>query len=166
VSTRSIIVFRSDACSHSKTVYYRHCDGYPTGVGLEIVEAFRKAKSGITDEQIVDFIARELEAEFYRHTTMKIDRMFPEIQADLEWIYEVCLGSHPSLTIYKTTNPFLEADFIWEVFSSYLSYMPENPEEVREELRMTERVSRNVLKALRSFERAVILKKPLQVTMA
>jgi len=64
-------------------VYYRHCDGYPTGLGLELIRA---VQSGVVKPEE---LAEQLDLEEYFRWVTDPTEAFPVLQADIEWVYEV-----------------------------------------------------------------------------
>jgi hypothetical protein len=152
VSTRAMVGFTEDNTFFS--VYYRHCDGYPTGLGEELLEAMKE-----TNDQ--DKIAEKCGLEFVTHMCAGDDyydcgnpRFYPKLQADLDWFYVVHLDAQRelcSLTIFKTGNPYLEGGKSWRVWFSYVKYLPENHIEIMDLLEIQQS---GLIQALLEFERS------------
>jgi hypothetical protein len=129
-------------------LFYRHCDGYPTGLGRELIEAM--LKHGQIEE-----VLSQVSAEPEGRSVQRIEDVFLEVQSDLEWIYVICNANDPgtvSLQIFKTSNPYTRRQFIWPVWFSYRVHMKKN--KALKDMPLVELVASNVLEALGGFEKA------------
>ncbi len=133
-------------------LWYRHLDGYPSGVGIQIVEALEAS-------QLLGKDFDPLLAEFAEQTSKTVkdaSDAFPNYQADLEYIYVIDNVRDPrtvSLTILRTSNPKLERDFSFSVFFSYLKFMPHGAD-LLNHFEEVERTSGTILNALKAYEEA------------
>ena len=83
MSTRAMILVQyGDAWASPYHMYYRHCDGDPTGLGQELIEAMKR---GLTTEEMIE----EVCAEDTKATVSEIEDAFLKYQGDLEWIYVI-----------------------------------------------------------------------------
>lgn len=147
VSTRAMICVDSYGHDHFE-LFYRHCDGYPTGLGMELVEAMLKHDS-------IEEVLKEVCAEPEGRSIGRIEDAFLKVQSDLEWIYVICNANDKetvSLQIFKTSNPYTKRNFVWPVWFSYKTYM--NRKKALLEMSVVELTASNTLQALHEFERA------------
>ncbi|MEW6664173.1 MAG: hypothetical protein AB1512_02985 [Thermodesulfobacteriota bacterium] len=146
MSTRAMVAFQ-ERCGSPYSVFYRHCDGYPTGLGLDLMRALKKA-------QDPGKVARKADLKYDRLFSGDEyhPRIYPVCQADLDWFYLVSPDGpeHTSVTIFKTGNPYLEGGVSWRVWFCYLKYLPEDLER---ELRFVEISAWGTLQALREVQR-------------
>jgi len=148
MSTRAVVAMgKGDG---SWRLYYRHCDGYPAGLGVELVQLLKEGKD---EEQIAELA--KLDFETYmpeRFVEEAANTIFPGFQADLEWIYFISF-SPPAFRfdIFRTSNPYFEENFTFHVWGAYLPYLPQD---WREQLQYVELAAMTTLKALRAFNRA------------
>ena len=105
------------------TAYYRHVDGNPTSLGVDIVEAMLKATGQNLDSAETEkFIANEAGAGSEGKSVLKPEDAFLKLQGDLEWVYCISLGTYRSLEIYKTSCPRWLPDFAFSCLWSYEQY--------------------------------------------
>ncbi|MBW2044109.1 MAG: hypothetical protein JRI96_04390 [Deltaproteobacteria bacterium] len=147
MSTRAMIAF-ADSGGRCFRVYYRHCDGYPTGLGLELIRALKEARDpgSVARKAGLEYQCMYASDEFH-------PRIYPECQGDLDWFYVVRLNG-PELTsvdIFRTGNPYLNGGMSWRVWGSYLKYLPENLEQ---EFRFVEISAAGTLQALHQLQKA------------
>jgi len=148
MSTRAVVAMgKGDG---SWRLYYRHCDGYPAGLGVELVQLLKEGKD---EEQIAELAKLNFEAYTPgRFVEDAVDTIFPGFQADLEWIYFVDFSTPtPRFDIFRTSCPYFEENFTFCVWGSYVAYLPPN---WVEQLQQVELVAITVLKALRAFNKA------------
>jgi hypothetical protein len=134
-------------------LFYRHCDGYPTGLGVELIEAMLKHES-------IEEVLKEVCTEPVGRSIARIEDVFLKVQSDLEWIYVICNAGDRetiSLQIFKTSNPYTKREFIWPVWFSYKGFMKRK--KALQEMSVVELTASNTLHALHEFEKA----KPAQV---
>jgi hypothetical protein len=138
-------------------VYYRHADAYPTGLGVELLRVLKLNFARGTGE-LRRRIVEELRLEDYGVYVESPEGAFPGVQGDVEWIYAVRLDGRDagltSVTIYRTSCPALDVDFVFPVFSSYVDFLP-SPEDIPARMAEVERIAEIVLSALRSYHRAL-----------
>ncbi len=141
---------------HSAFVaYYRHHDTYPTCLGVELL-VILKEMAKERDFSLRTFKERlaVLNAKEQMGIFSAPEQVFSR-QGDLEWIYTVELvdADHTCLSIYRTSNPWLEKKMVWKVWGSFLRYLPA---EIEEEMRIIEEMAECVLMALREFEKLIL----------
>jgi len=118
-----ILVQYREAWASPYHMYYRHYDGYPTGLGDEMVRAMIQGKS-------IDDVLKEVGAEDEHETVSKPEDAFLKYQGDLEWIYVIRNpdNDNRSLEILKTSYPTLiENDFVFSVLCCYQKYFDNAP---------------------------------------
>jgi len=124
MSTRAMILVQyREAWASPYHMYYRHYDGYPTGLGDEMVRAMIQGKS-------IDDVLKEVGAEDEHETVSKPEDAFLKYQGDLEWIYVIRNpdNDNRSLEILKTSYPTLiENDFVFSVLCCYQKYFDNAP---------------------------------------
>jgi hypothetical protein len=134
-------------------LHYRHCDGYPLGLGVELIEAL---KQGLDTAEVLRKVGGEKEVG---HPVGKVEDAFLKVQGDLEWIYTVN-DYHSdielrSLGIFKTSCPYSSRengipDFVFRCFWSYVKYLPADHQSKMEQV---ESIAETTLQALISLER-------------
>lgn len=135
-------------------LHYRHCDGYPMGLGVELIQAL---KEGLETVDVLRMVGAEKERGC---PVGMVEDAFLKVQGDLEWLYELS-DYNPekdlrSLAIYKTSCPYTykeegAPDFVFRCFWSYVRYLP------RDHVSKMEQVEENAqttLSALISLESA------------
>ena len=134
MGTRGYLLFRRRWCG-ALTAYYQHLDTYPTGLGVDVIDALitaADAEGTITTEGIIaDLNKRGYNLQKAERSFSKPEQVFLEYQSDIEWIYVIDLNDTPnstSLEIWKTSNPITETDFCFKVWSSYVRYFPSSHE--------------------------------------
>jgi len=148
MSTRAMICV--DQLGHERCyeLYYRHCDGYPTGLGIELINAMLKHNS-------IEEIIKDVGASAESRSINEPEDAFLQLQSDLEWIYVIRNGAHSdtmSLQIYKTSCPYTKRNFAWPVWFSYKVYMKRKRALL--EMSVIELTASNTLYALHEFEKA------------
>jgi hypothetical protein len=142
-------------------VYYRHTDAYPTGLGVELLRMLKLNPARGTGE-LRRKIVEGLRLEDYRVYVESPEGAFPGVQGDVEWIYAVRLDDRDagltSVTIYRTSVPALDVDFVFPVFSSYVDFLP-SPEDIPARMAEVERIAEIVLSALESYHKALTMAK-------
>jgi len=140
-------------------VYYRHTDAYPTGLGVELLRVL-KLNPAKDIYELRQKIVRGLQLEDYEVYVESPEGAFPGVQGDVEWIYAVRLDDRDAglstVTIYRTSVPVPDVDFVFPVFSSYVSFLP-SPEDIPARMAEVERAAEIVLSALRGYHRALAL---------
>ena len=147
MSTRAMICVDWYGHDHFE-LFYRHCDGYPTGLGMELIDAMLKHNS-------IEEIPTAVCAEPVNRFINEVEDAFLKVQSDLEWIYVIRNAAKPdsmSLEIYKTSCPYTRRNFVWPVWFSYKKYI------VRKRalwaMLVIEMTASNTLHALHEFEKA------------
>ncbi|MEM3573740.1 MAG: hypothetical protein QXJ62_05905 [Nitrososphaeria archaeon] len=119
--------------------WYHHNDGYLIGLSIELISLLREmltAPEFVTREKIVKKLELEkLEVRIYRP-----EEAFVEIQADLEYIYEI-IENPLSLTIYRTSNPYFDKDFVFPVWFCYAQYFPAHTSEIYSDMEIVEKTT-------------------------
>jgi len=162
MSTRGAIAVREGRHS-SFVAFYRHHDTYPTCLGVELLAILKEmAKEGdfslrTFKERLADINAKEQMGIF-----SSPEQVF-RVQGDLEWIYTVELvdADHTCLSIYRTSNPWMEKSMVWRVWGSFLRYAPADAEG---EMRMIDGMAECILMALREFEKRILEESQSTVT--
>ena len=152
MSTRAMILVKRYS-SGPYELHYRHCDGYPLGLGVELIEALKK---GLETMEVLKIVGAERERGY---PLGKVEDAFLKVQSDLEWLYELADYNSEkdlrSLGIYKTSCPFTfkegTPDFVFRCFWSYVRYFPLDHHSKMEQV---EETAQTTLNALISLERA------------
>jgi len=131
--------------------YYRHLDGYPTGLGVELIEALRQPLYGTWKDVVT---ALQLEDE--NITVAKPEDAFLKVQADLEYIYVVKNygKNNTSLTIYKTTDFYNLPPFTWIIWYSYKEYFPSSNDVIKT-MAQIEQSATITLECLQAYHKAI-----------
>jgi len=147
MSTRAMICVDWHGHDHFE-LFYRHCDGYPTGLGLELIDAMLKHKS-------IEEILRAVRTEPLDRFVDEVEDAFLKVQSDLEWIYVIRNAAHSdtvSLEIYKTSCPYTRRNFVWPVWFGYKKYIARK--RALWAMLVIEMTASNTLHALHEFEKA------------
>lgn len=124
-------------------LYYRHMDGYPTGLGAELIEAMKETPD-------IDQVLKKVDSAGSNRGVTDPKDAFLQVQSDLEWIYVI---ENPesetsrSLTILKTSCP-TDRDYVFMAWFSYQQYFSET---YAEDLRMVEKTAEMALEAIKAF---------------
>jgi len=145
MATRAMVL-RENGTSYE--CYYRHCDGYPTGLGVQLVEALRNPFCK-TWQDIVKQCGLQPENKF----VSKPEDVFLMLQGDLEYIY-VVRENPKGLAIYRTTNPRNLPDFAFQIWFSYAKYFPA-PHDVVKAMAEIELIAHITLQALESYHNVI-----------
>jgi len=144
--------------------HYRHMDGYPTGLGLELIKCL-KEKLGL--EEIIEKcgLTPPNKDELLRKYPTVADPAdaFLKVQGDLDYVYVVKDLQRPettSLEILRTSNPYdwtgedphSFPSFVFPIWFSYVRYFPEDPTAVMKEI---ERNGLTTLRALAAYHKAL-----------
>jgi len=134
-------------------LYYRHLDGYPTCLGVDLIEALRSPLlKGWED------VAKECKLEDESKTVEKPEAAFLKVQGDLDYIYEVRDYDPKSLTIYKTSNPWDGAkglpSFVFPIWFSYRHYFPA-PHDTPARMAEVERTASIALQSIKCYHEAL-----------
>ena len=136
-------------------LYYRHTDGYPTGMGVDLIDAIRTTETR-DFYQAVKEIAEKCALQDEKRSIDKPEDAFLKVQGDLEYLYVIenlYEVDTRSLTIYKTSNPRKLPDFVFSIWFSYAQFFPED---VGARMGEIERTARIILKALEAYHQASI----------
>jgi len=159
MGTRGFILLGSKEGSYR--VYYRQLDTYPTGLGAELLRIL-KLNLARDIYELKQNIVGGLHLKDYEVYVDSPEGAFPDIQGDVEWIYAVRLDDRDmgatSVTIYRTSFPALDVDFIFPVFSSYVDFLP-SPEDIPARMAEVERIAEIVLSALESYHKTLTMAK-------
>jgi len=116
MSTRAMVCVDRFGHEHFE-LFYRHCDGYPTALGAEIIRALLAGKS-------IDEVIEAVEAKEEHRTVGRPEDAFLKCQRDLEWIYALReWRGEIALEILRTSNPYSDRNFAWSVWAKYRTYM-------------------------------------------
>jgi hypothetical protein len=129
-------------------LFYRHCDGYPTGLGIELIDAMLKHDS-------IEDVLNDVSAEPSDTYIEKVEDAFLKVRSDLEWIYVIRNAANPdtmSLEVYKTSCPYTKRNFVWPVWFGYKRYMERK--KALWAMLVIEMTASNTLHALHEFEKA------------
>ena len=121
MSTRAMIAVQMNG-NGSYFLYYRHCDGYPEGLGQELADAIKK---GVGPGGIEGLMKR-VGAKAENRSVQEPEEAFINVQGDLDWIYVIRNPQDPeliSLEILKTSNLADGKPYTFPVFWSYRKYM-------------------------------------------
>jgi hypothetical protein len=147
MSTRAMICVDWYGHDHFE-LFYRHCDGYPTGLGQELIEAMLKHDS-------IQEVLKEVSAGPEGGFVERVEDAFLKVQSDLEWVYAIHNANDKetvSLQIFKTSNPYTTRQFIWPVWFSYKVFMKRKKALLQ--MSVVELTASNTLHALHEFEKA------------
>ncbi len=93
MSTRSATIIRQKTMYGEEEAYaeeimrfYRHCDGYPEGHGIDLAESVELA--GVTNRQSEAWVQSLLSALFWHEVTVEFEA-FGSQHGDLEYLYVV-----------------------------------------------------------------------------
>ena len=165
MSTRGYLLFRR-RWNGPLTAYYQHMDTYPTGLGVDLIDALvgmGDAEGTLAIESIVkDLNSRRYNLQKTERAFSKPEQVFLEHQSDIEWMYVIDLHDSPnssSLEIWKTSNPITDTDFCFKVWSSYVRYFPSSHETPN--LMHTLEITANMtITAIAAYEEATKREKP------
>lgn len=125
MSTRAMILVEyGEAWTSPYHMYYRHYDGYPSGLGNDLLNAMEKGK-------FIEDILKEVGARDEAGTIANPEDAFLKHQGDLEWIYVIRNPDSDSISleILKTSCPgLIGKDFVFSVFWSYRKYFSNAPD--------------------------------------
>jgi len=150
MSTRAVVATRKG--EGSWRIYYRHCDGYPMGLGKDLLQALQQTE----DEEEVARLAR---VNFEAHTPGRFqdevaNLIFPKFQADLEWIYFVDFSTpSPRFDIFRTSCPYFQENFTFRVWGCYLQFLSTDWEQ---QLQQVQLAANMILRALEAFRKEVM----------
>jgi len=134
--------------------YYRHTDGYPSGLRSDLIEALRSPF-------VKDWegLVKECRLQDEKRTVTKPEDAFLKVQGDLEYLYVVegFDNGTVSLAIYKTSSPHDLPDFAWRIWFSYKQYFP-SPADVVHCMADLELMAGISLRGLEAYHRANGLK--------
>ena len=153
MGTRSITLFRE--WDGPYIPHYRHMDGYPTALGLELINCLKK---GYTEEQIIEecgLTPPGKDGIFRNHHALAKPEDAFKIQGDLDYIYVVGDLSRQyttSLEIYRTSNPYDLPPFVFLLWTSYVKFFPDDPVHTMKDI---ERDGAITLKALVAYHEAL-----------
>jgi len=143
MSTRAMVCVNRYGGSYE--MYYRHCDGYPTALGAEIVRALLAGKS-------IDEVIEAIGATDERCSVDNPEDAFLKRQSDLEWVYALRQSSGTiALQVLKTSDPHCNRSFVWPVWGKYSNYMKRSDVRAMETV---EQGAESTLHALAAFEKA------------
>lgn len=140
MSTRAMIAVR-ESWNGALRLFYRHCDGYPSGLGAELIAEMKRSRD-------LAGVLSAVDAKDEGKLAHKISDIYPGCQGDLEWIY-VLDATNWSLAIVKTSNPHCDKRFTWLAWFSYARYFPQDHEA---EMARVEATASQILHALAAFE--------------
>lgn len=154
MSTRSMIAVQWYP-NGSYSLYYRHSDGYPEGLGTELIEALKEGLS-------IDKVLEKVGAKDEKKTVNKPEDAFLSVQGDLEWIYviENPDSENTNLRILKTSCPYFwglagndagEKEFVFPVWFSYVKYFPSRYTQIMAEV---DRMADIALRCLEAYVKA------------
>ena len=147
MSTRATVCVM-DSTRYSYMVRYKHCDGYPTGLGYELVRALRTCR---TAEEL--FASVKLENFFVDEVREPED--CHKLQGDLEYIYAIrMLDDVNVITGLRTTNPYLSSlpYTCFPIFSLIVNRDSPDDTAVFAILNSAEHIGTGVLRLLSEFE--------------
>lgn len=109
MSTRCNVIIRKDG---NQVVLYHHWDGYPEGVGYDLVERFRKnfqpGQPEWTMAGVVNMLIKDKEDQGYEWTT--------RLHGDIEYLYTVDLN-RKTITCDDVDNwDGLKINQSWDMF--------------------------------------------------
>ena len=144
MSTRAMICVDRFGHDHFE-LFYRHCDGYPTALGAEIIRALLAGES-------IDEVIEGVEANEEHRTVDRPEDAFLKRESDIEWIYALReWQGEIALEILRTSNPYCDRNFAWSVWFKYRAYMKKSDVRAMETV---EYAGCSTLRALAAFEKA------------
>ena len=130
-------------------LYYRHCHGHPTGLGVELVQLLKEGKN---EKQIVELA--KLAYTPGQFVKVAANTIFPGFQANLEWIYFVDFSTPtPRFDIFRTSYPYFEENFTFHVWGCYLQFLPTDWEQQLQQVQLAVNM---MLEALEAFRKGVV----------
>jgi len=150
VGTRAMVLrkFGEDGAGALYRCYYRHLDGYPSGLGAMLIEALRSSFVRSWD-QLVEYCNLKDE----NVVVGRPEDAFLRVQGDLDYIY-VVQENPRGLRIYRTSNPYPLPPFAFLVWASYQRYFPA-PKDVVRKMADVEAMANLILNALESYHKAL-----------
>ena len=146
MSTRAMIAVQMQY-NGPYELFYRHCDGYPEGLGQELVDSLRKGVHLKGVKELMEHVGATQE----NRVVSEPEGAFTKIQGDLEWIYVIRNPNEKetiSLEILKTSNLCSDKSYAFPVFWSYRKYLNQTVD-----MKTVEYVGSAIMNALRAFER-------------
>lgn len=144
MTTRAMVLRENGA---SFECYYRHCDGYPTGLGVQLIEALRNPFCKTWQD-----IVKQCELEPENKSVKQPEDAFLKLQGDLEYIY-VVIERPRGLAILRTSNPRDLPNFVFKIWFSYAKYFPA-PSDAVKTMANVELTAYTILKALEAYHKA------------
>ena len=139
--------------------YYRHMDGYPRGLGADLIEALRSPFVKTWED-----LAKECGLKDEGAVVSEPEEAFSKVVGDLEYIYVVrdYGKDHASLKIYRTSCPYhlrFEGspslpEFVFPIWFSYKEHFPA-PSDVMPRMAEVERMAVTILHALVAYHSAI-----------
>jgi hypothetical protein len=101
MSTRANIIIKH---GHTKLVLYRHCDGYVSGTGADLLIAL-KASQGNASKFIKNLLAATYEKQSYESEARPVYEVTSEVHDDIEFFYDITFfhNLEPLITICECT---------------------------------------------------------------
>lgn len=90
MSTRSVVIVKEN---NEETWIYHHHDGYPSGVGLDLVQRLKRLEEEFNSESIPTFLRREVESRDIVNNLIKDTEDEYEftncIHGDIDYLYVI-----------------------------------------------------------------------------
>jgi len=164
MGTRAMVCVQSYA-NGIYELFYRHNDGNPDALGFELVcflgEVYRDIELGfvkdLTPIQFIDRMVKALRLQPENRTVEDFQDAFLKVQGDLEYLYVLRLDSafrRTRFDLYKTSNPYTKANFVFHVLGFYMMFAPQRIRDISEKMGQAELISRVALQAIAGFEKA------------
>ncbi len=127
MSTRAVVCFKQPTRWRA---YYRHHDGYPTGLGWELYNYLRShpdaARIIATDYTTITPRCFEfLRLSSFTPPVLRAPEHAFDAQADLEYIYSVeSYRDTVRIGVYRTSNPFISKPFVVPILTIFTEQSP------------------------------------------
>jgi len=164
MGTRAMVCVQSYA-NGIYELFYRHNDGNPDALGFELVcflgEVYHDIELGfvkdLTPIQFIDRMVKALRLQPENRTVEDFQDAFLKVQGDLEYLYVLRLDSvfrRTRFDLYKTSNPYTKANFVFHVLGFYMMFAPQRIRDISEKMGQAELISCVALQAVAGFEKA------------
>lgn len=133
-------------------LFYRHNDGYPKGLGQELVDSLNRGIHLKGVDELMEYIG----AEPRNRVVSELKEVYTKIQGDLEWIYVLRNAEDKdsiSLEILKICNRHSKRPYLFLAFWSYRKFLNQTVN-----MKTVQYVTSTIMRALGDFEKMGVRK--------